>query len=96
MSKLIRDGYEEIIDEDRIERVSDAEALIYAIEKVDEELLELKASKFEDIYEYADLIEIIYTVARLKGFKDRDIAKAIYSKNSEKGAFYNNIILKDG
>ena len=95
MPKLIRDGYEEIIDPDRLERVSDEETLLYAIKKVDEELLELKASKFEDIYEFADLIEILNTVARLKGFKERDIAKAIYSKNSEKGAFYNNLILKD-
>ena len=52
MAKLIRDGYEEIIDKDKLEKVSDEEALSYAIEKVDEELLELKASKFEDIYEF--------------------------------------------
>ena len=96
MAKLIRDGYQEIIPEDKIEKVSDEEALQYAIEKIDEEILELKASKFEDIYEFADVIEVLHTVARLKGFKDRDINKAIYSKNRDKGSFYDNLILKDG
>ena len=95
MSKLIRDGYAEIIDADRVTRVSDEAALEYAIEKIEEELIELKASKFEDIYEFADLIEVLYTVARLKGFDHKDVAKAIYSKNSEKGSFYNNLVLDD-
>jgi len=93
MSKLVRDSYEEIIDAERVQRVSDEEVLIYAIEKIDEELDELKASKFEDIYEFADCIEVLYTIARLKGFDQRDVAKAIYSKNSEKGSFFNNLIL---
>ena len=34
MAKLIRDGYQEIIDEHLIEKVSDEEALKYAIEKI--------------------------------------------------------------
>jgi predicted house-cleaning noncanonical NTP pyrophosphatase (MazG superfamily) len=95
MSKLIRDGYAEIIDEDKIIRVSDEVALEYAIEKIEEELIELKASKFEDIYEFADLIEVLYTVARLKGFDQKDVAKAIYKKNSDKGSFFNNLILEN-
>ena len=59
------------------------------------ELAELKASNFEDVYEFADLIEVLYTVARLKGFEQKDITKAIYMKNTDKGAFYDNIILMD-
>ena len=94
MAKLIRDGYQEIIDENKIEKVSDEEALKYAIEKIEEELIELKASKFEDIYEFADLIEVLYTVARLKGFQQKDVAKAIYTKNVDKGSFFNNLVLK--
>jgi len=94
VAKLIRDGYEEIIDKDKIRRVSDEEALDYAIEKIEEELLELKASKFEDIYEFADLIEVLYTVARLKGYDQKDVAKAIYRKNTDKGSFYQNLILE--
>lgn len=95
MAKLIRDGYQEIIPEERWFKVSDGQALEYAIEKIEEELFELKASKFEDIYEFADLIEVLYTVARLKGFSQKDVAKAIYSKNTDKGSFYENVILKD-
>jgi predicted house-cleaning noncanonical NTP pyrophosphatase (MazG superfamily) len=95
MPKLIRDSYEGIIDEDKLRKVSDEEALEFAVEKIDEELLELKASKFEDIYEFADLIEVLYTVARLKGFDQRDVAKAIYKKNSDKGSFFNNLILEN-
>lgn len=95
MSKLIRDGYQEIIPKEKWEKVSDAEALVYAIDKIDEELLELRESNFEDIYEYADLIEVIYTVARLKGFDQKQIAKAIYKKNTDKGMFFENIILED-
>ena len=93
--KLIRDGYAEIIDGDKMETVSNEEALKLAIEKIDEELDELKASNFEDIYEFADVIEVLYTVARLKGFEQRDVAKAIYTKNSNKGSFFNNLVLKD-
>ncbi len=93
--KLVRDRYKEIISDERWVKVTDEEALEYAIEKIDEELLELKASNFYDIYEFADLIEIVKTVARLKGFSDKDLAKAIVSKNTEKGAFYENIILMD-
>jgi len=95
MSKLIRDGYAEIIDSEKLEKVDDEIALDYAIEKIEEELIELKASKFEDIYEFADLIEVLYTVARLKGFDQKDVAKAIYTKNQDKGSFYENLILKD-
>ena len=95
MSKLIRDGYAAIIDEERLTRVSNEVALEYAIEKIEEELIELKASKFEDIYEFADLIEVLYTVARLKGFDQKDVAKAIYKKNTDKGAFFDNLILDD-
>ena len=94
MAKLIRDGYEEIIDSSKMRKVSDEEALKFAIEKIDEELLELKASKFEDIYEFADVIEVLYTVARLKGLDHKNVTKAIYSKNQEKGSFYNNLVLE--
>ena len=94
MAKLIRDGYKEIIDPEKIYTVDDKEALEFAIEKIEEELIELKASKFEDIYEFADLIEVLYTVARLKGFSQKDVAKAIYTKNQDKGSFYTNLILK--
>ena len=95
MPKLIRDGYIEIIDKEKIEIVTDDVALDFAIEKIEEELIELKASNFEDIYEFADLIEVLYTVARLKGFDQKDVAKAIYSKNQNKGSFFGNLILKD-
>ena len=94
MAKLIRDGYKEIIDPEKIYKVDDQEALEFAIEKIEEELIELKASKFEDIYEFADLIEVLYTVARLKGFNQKDVAKAIYTKNQDKGSFYENLILR--
>lgn len=95
MSKLIRDGYQDIIPKDQWEKVSDKEALIFAIAKIDEELLELRDSNFEDVFEFADVIEVLYTVARLKGIDQKEIAKAMYKKNTDKGMFFENIILKD-
>jgi len=93
MAKLIRDKYINIIDNANLSIVPDKVALQYAIDKIEEELIELKESNFEDIYEFADCIEVLYTVARLKGFSREEVTDAINTKNSEKGAFTKNIIL---
>jgi len=96
MRKIIRDDLTNVIQEDRYEFVKDKqEHLDMLIQKIDEELLELKESDYTDVDEYADVIEVIVGIAKLKGIPEHCIDTARLIKNADKGMFNNGVILHD-
>lgn len=92
--KLIRDNYATIINPNCMVAVTEEEALELAIAKIDEELQELKDSNFEDINEFADVFEILLSVAERKGFGFDQLWAAKSKKFFEKGGFGMNLALK--
>ena len=61
--KLIRDKYNEIIEPCRLKIVDHpAERFILLIKKIKEELNELEETAYNDVNEYADVIETLYAI----------------------------------
>jgi len=95
--KLIRDKYVHIIHPDRLEYAPSSvlkESLL--IEKIQEELGELKESEYTDCNEFADVIEVLYALAKTKGISEKEINIAREFKNDKRGSFDDGLILKDG
>ena len=90
--KLIRDNIP--IPEDRWFLVSKDESYKYLKEKLQEEIQELIDSDYKDIYEYADVLETLMTLAKYNKKKWSDIELARNIKWKERGGFSNKI-LKD-
>jgi len=65
--------------------------LLYA--KLREEILELKESNFEDIYEYADVLEVLYELMARNNISRRDVEKARIKKLLDRGGFRENYVL---
>lgn len=92
--KMIRDKYDEIISPDRLKVVTNYnEKLVLYSKKINEELDELIESNYNDIYEYADLIETIVAMAKLKGISFESIESARTEKRLEKGGFDKCLVL---
>ncbi len=60
--------------------------------KLKEEIEEIKNSNYQDIMEYADLIQVTLSLANLNGFKIEDVMKAIDDKYELKGGFTNLVL----
>ena len=96
MSKIIRDKYDSIIEADRLRKVENAsETFILLREKIDEELKELSDTAFNDIYEYADVIEVLYAMADFQGISKDEIEIARLKKLDDKGGFKKHLVLKN-
>ena len=81
MRKLIRDRYDEIIEGDRLTiSQNSSETFILLKEKINEELGELAETAFNDIDEYADVIEVLYAMADLQGIYRDEIETARLKK----------------
>ncbi|MCD6435386.1 MAG: hypothetical protein J7L15_03280 [Clostridiales bacterium] len=91
LRKLIRDDIPGMPD-DAWEQVCPVEAYEYLKEKLDEEIQELKDSEYKDIGEYADVIEVLMTLARHNRKKWLSIEVARKIKKKEKGGFSNKIL----
>lgn len=96
--KAVRDGIPDIIRAEGkrcvVAQVSDDEFLGYMEEKLFEELHEYTESKSPE--ELADLIEVIYRVAELKGMNINELEILRKRKREERGGFENNLILISG
>ena len=96
MMKLIRDKYESIIESERLTKTKNqSETFILLREKINEELGELAETAFNDVYEYADVIEVLYAMADLQGLSKDEIEIARLKKLDEKGGFKKCLVLKD-
>ena len=94
--KLIRDKYESIIESERLTKTKNqSETFILLREKINEELGELAETAFNDVYEYADVIEVLYAMADLQGLSKDEIEIARLKKLDEKGGFKKCLVLKD-
>jgi predicted house-cleaning noncanonical NTP pyrophosphatase (MazG superfamily) len=88
--KLIRDGnWIKIINPDELERINDKDELnkLFLL-KIREEMQEIINSNFQDIYEFADLLQVCKDFSELN-FNVEDIKKAIANKVLIKGTFTN-------
>jgi predicted house-cleaning noncanonical NTP pyrophosphatase (MazG superfamily) len=93
--KAIRDGIPDIVRAEGkrcvVAQVSDDEFLGYMEEKLFEELHEYIESKSPE--ELADLLEVIYRVAELKGMDIDELETLRKKKRRERGGFTKNFIL---
>jgi len=93
--KAVRDVIPDIIraegKECIVKQVSDGEFLGYMESKLFEELHEYTESKSAE--ELADLLEVIYRVAELKGIEMDELEIIRKKKREQRGGFKENLIL---
>jgi len=96
-NKAIRDKVPEIIKNSGydcdVRQLSDQEFLAELEKKLSEELDEYQKSKEAD--ELADLLEVIYRIAELRGIKKSDLEQIRQEKQNKRGAFSKNLFLID-
>lgn len=95
-NKLVRDRIPEIIDADGKtciwEILSDKEYLRLLDEKLNEELAEYQQSK--SLEELADLLEVMYSVVKARGWTLEQLEQVREGKAVERGGFEKKILLK--
>ena len=94
-NKLVRDKIPEIIEKSgnkcEVEILSDEEYLKMLDAKLDEELAEYR--KDQNIEELADLLEVIYSVAKARGFSINELEELRRRKAEKRGSFENKLLL---
>ncbi|MDQ1255004.1 MAG: hypothetical protein QG646_4283 [Euryarchaeota archaeon] len=93
--KAIRDNIPEIIRREgrecSVKALSDTEFLVEIEKKLSEELEEYLHSK--NVEELADLLEVIYRIAELKGYTKEELEILRTGKNKKNGGFQKNLFL---
>lgn len=96
-NKAIRDKIPEIIQKDgyscNIKILSDQEFLIEIEKKLSEEVSEYQKDKNTE--ELADILEVIYKIAQLKGISKEELENIRIKKVEERGGFDKNLFLID-
>ena len=96
-NKAIRDKIPEIIKKDgyscNVKTLSDEEFLAEIEKKLSEEVAEYQNDKNPE--ELADILEVIYRIAKLKGISKEDLEKIREKKATERGYFKKNLFLID-
>ena len=95
--KAIRDKIPEIIQKDgyscSVKTLSDEEFLEHLEKKLSEEVAEYQNDKNPE--ELADILEVIYRIAQLKGVSKEELEKIRIKKSEERGGFDKNLFLID-
>ena len=95
-NKLVRDRIPEIIEssgsECKTEILSDEKYLEMIDAKLDEELAEYHKDK--NIEELADLLEVIYSATKARGYSVEDLENVRVEKAEKRGGFDKKILLK--
>lgn len=95
--KLVRDRIPEIIEADGktcvCETLSDKGYLSLLDQKLNEELAEYQESK--SLEELADLLEVIQTVVKARGWTLEDLERVRADKAAKRGGFEKKILLKE-
>ena len=95
-NKLVRDKIPEIIEASgktcETEILSDEEYLQMLDKKLDEELAEYH--KDQNIEELADLLEVLYAMAKAKGYSIEELEQVRVEKQKSRGGFDKKILLK--
>ena len=96
-NKAIRDKIPEIIQKDgyscNMKKLSDEEFLEQLEKKLSEEVTEYQNDKNPE--ELADILEVIYRIAQLKGVSKEELEKIRIKKSEERGGFDKNLFLID-
>ena len=96
-NKAIRDKIPEIIEKDshtcNVKTLSDEEFLIQIEKKLSEEVVEYQNDKKPE--ELADILEVIYRIAHLRGISKEELEKIRIKKLEERGGFEKNLYLLD-
>jgi predicted house-cleaning noncanonical NTP pyrophosphatase (MazG superfamily) len=96
-NKAIRDKIPEIIRKDghscNIQTLSDEKFLVEIEKKLSEEVIEFQNDK--NLEELADILEVIYRIAQLKGISKEELEKIRVKKLQDKGGFEKNLFLID-
>lgn len=95
--KLVRDKIPEIIlskgKTPKTHIATDKEYKEYLLKKLEEEVLEVKEELNEE--ELADVLEVVYTLAKLIGKTPKELEKTRKLKKSKNGGFEGKIILEN-
>ncbi len=95
--KAIRDKIPEIIQKDgyscNVKTLSDEEFLVEIEKKLSEEVKEYQSN--HDVTELADILEVVYRIAQLKGTSKEQLEKLRIKKAQDRGAFDENLFLID-
>ena len=95
--KAIRDKIPEIIQKDgfscNIKNLSDKEFLVEIEKKLSEEVEEYQSDKNPE--ELADILEVIYRIAKLRGVSKEELENIRIDKNDKRGSFDKNLFLID-
>ena len=93
--KAVRDKIPEIIKKDgytcNVKTLSDEKFLVEIEKKLSEEIVEYQNDKKPE--ELADIIEVIYRIAKLKGISKEELEKIRVKKIEERGGFEKNLFL---
>ena len=96
-NKAIRDKIPEIIQKDghtcNIQTLSDEKFIIEIEKKLSEEVAEYQNDKNPE--ELADILEVIYAIAQLKGISKEELEKIRIKKLQDRGGFEKNLFLID-
>lgn len=96
-NKAIRDKIPEIIQKDgyscNVKTLSDEEFLVEIEKKLSEEVTEYQNDKNPE--ELADILEVIYRIAKLRGISKDELEKIRITKVEERGGFEYNLFLID-
>ena len=96
-NKAIRDKIPEIIQKDghscNVETLSDEKFLEQLEKNLSEELAEYQKDKNPE--ELADILEVVYRVAQLRGVSKEELEKIRIKKSEERGGFEKNLFLID-
>jgi predicted house-cleaning noncanonical NTP pyrophosphatase (MazG superfamily) len=96
-NKAIRDKIPEIIEKNgqtcNVKPLSDEKFLIEIEKKLSEEVTEYQSDKNSE--ELADILEVIYKIAKLKGISKEELEKIRIKKLEERGSFEKNLFLID-
>ena len=96
-NKAIRDKIPEIIQKDghscNVETLSDEKFLEHLEKKLSEEVTEYQNDKNPE--ELADILEVIYAIAQLKGISKEELEKIRIKKLQDSGGFEKNLFLID-
>ena len=96
-NKAIRDKIPEIIQKDghscNIQTLSDEKFLVEIEKKLSEEVAEYQNDKNPE--ELADILEVIYAIAKLKGISKEELEKIRIKKLQDRGGFEKNLFLID-
>jgi len=90
--KIIRDKLADIIPGENIDYVTQDQGTELLKAKLFEEISELMSTNWKDVEEYADILEILLSLAERHGIDSEAVELARKSKVNQRGRFENNVV----